>query len=482
MADKQKVVDVPDLGVIAFPYAMPDEHISSVIKNHLSKTHTDSTNPHLAPVQTEESELDNSVPNAISNHKFPHPPLDNLPANTMPGNEQVPAFLQQGLDMSKVRQVATEPQTAEERVSTAEVSSDDPYKIKVLAPDLYGPPIKNHELTHTYQGTRSPNLKNISAPVPINQRINYDYGGVVGLKNALENHKTVADFNAEQQAEMVKDYKIYHDQYLQKAASGKITPQDEREMYVLQQTYHPFIKQLASMPGTNVNLNRNSLLELLGVQKPVPLGAKVEPPGLPRYDTPGLGVLPADPLMGGKSQATPVPKDRLAQVKAAAAKINPKAQQGLPPQPKDALNQYANPEDRPPKESFAFNKGWSKPGPYSTKLSPQEETEFRKWVAANPQQGLGPAPNFDPLPMADYDVRGHFHAGKIGDPAASLTPNKWDGKIHGNDKFKTPYDGSFSRESMYALPNAPRWVGDRLMTHDGKLVTDETPRKPGGQK
>jgi hypothetical protein len=84
--------------------------------------------------------------------------------------------------------------------------------------------------------------------------------------------------------------------------------------------------------------------------------------------------------------------------------------------------------------------------------------------------------------MADYDVRAHFHAAKTGDPAATLVPNKWDGKIHGNDKFKTPYNGGFSNESMYALPNAPRWVGDRLMTFDGKLVTDETPRKPGGQK
>jgi hypothetical protein len=172
------------------------------------------------------------------------------------------------------------------------------------------------------------------------------------------------------------------------------------------------------------------------------------------------------------------------QVKEQAEKLNPQLashkNNQLPPQPKEALNQYPNPEDRPPKESFAFNKAWSKPGPYAAKLTPQEETEFRKWAAANPQSvrgEVGPAPNFDSLPMADYDVRAHFHAAKIGDPAATLVPNKWDGKIHGNDKFKTPYNGGFSNESMYALPNAPRWVGNRLMTADGKLVTDETPRK-----
>jgi hypothetical protein len=164
------------------------------------------------------------------------------------------------------------------------------------------------------------------------------------------------------------------------------------------------------------------------------------------------------------------------------AKPKPASGNPLPPQPKEALNRYPNPEDQPPKISYAFNKQWAKPGPYATKLSPQEEQEFRKWAAQNPQSirgEVGPAPNFDPLPMADYDVRGHFHAAKSGDPAATLVPNKWDGKIHGNDKFKTPYNGGFSNESMYALPKAPRWVGDRLMTFDGKLVTDETPRKPG---
>jgi hypothetical protein len=157
----------------------------------------------------------------------------------------------------------------------------------------------------------------------------------------------------------------------------------------------------------------------------------------------------------------------------------------LPPQPKNALNQFANPEDQPSKVSFAFNKGWAKPGPYTSTLSPAEETEFRRWAAANPKavEGeVGPAPDFAPLPEADYDVRGHFHAAKIGDPAADLTPNTWDGKIHGNDKFKTPYNGGFSNESMYATENAPRWVGTRLVTKDGKLVTDETPRTPAAMK
>ena len=215
----------------------------------------------------------------------------------------VPAFLQQGLDMNKVQQVVTTPQTEEDRQSTAAVDSSQPYTIKVLAPDLYGPPILNHELTHTYQDTRSQGISP-SSPITQSGRAAYDYGGIQGLQSAIANRKTVSDFNAEQQAEMVKDYKFYHDQYLTKAAQGKITPADEKKMYALQQAYHPFIRQLADMPGQQENLQRNPLLELLGVQKPATINTRPTTPGLPPYDTPGLGVLPADPLMGGKSQPT----------------------------------------------------------------------------------------------------------------------------------------------------------------------------------
>jgi hypothetical protein len=75
-------------------------------------------------------------------------------------------------------------------------------------------------------------------------------------------------------------------------------------MYRLQQAYHPFIRQLANMPSDKENLKRNPVLELLGAQKPVSIEPKSFSPGLPSYDTLGLGVLPADPLMGGKSQDT----------------------------------------------------------------------------------------------------------------------------------------------------------------------------------
>lgn len=221
--------------------------------------------------------------------------------STMPGYGDVPSFLRQNLDMSKVKQVVTTPQSAIDRNATASVDDTDPYKIKVLSPDLYGPPILNHELTHTFQDTRN-DPSQVAASVPSTGRAAYDYGGVQGLANALKNRKTVSAFNYEQQAEMVKDYKVYHDQYLKKAAEGKITPADERQMYQIQQVYHPFIAQMAIMPGKHAG--SAPLLELLGVQKQPTINTKPQPPGLPSYDTPGLGVLPADPLMGGKSQST----------------------------------------------------------------------------------------------------------------------------------------------------------------------------------
>jgi hypothetical protein len=405
----------------------------------------------------------------------------------MPDYSQVPAFIQQGVDMSKVRQVVTEPQNTADRNSTAGVGGDDPYKVKVYAPDLYGPPILNHELTHTFQDTRNKSLPDPSAPMQRSGRAAYDYGGIKGLQAARLQGKTIANFNAEQQADMVKDYKWYHDQYLKKAATGKITPADEKGMYDLQQAYHPFIQQLAGMPGTGENLKRNPLLELLGIQKPVPLNAQPQPPGLPPYNTPGLGVLPADPLMGGKSQATPVKNMTLAQVKQQAERVKQGKEQPAAQQPKEAINQWTNPEDQPPKIAYAFNKQWAKPGPYAAKLDPQSEQEFRKWAAQHPRDVggmVGPAPNFPDLPDSGYDARGWFYAMKTGDPSGKQVKvaTNFGTSMHGSDRFKTPYNGCFSNESMYALPNAPRWVGDKLMTADGKLVTDETPRKPGGVK
>jgi hypothetical protein len=113
---------------------------------------------------------------------------------------------------------------------------------------------------------------------------------------------------------------------------------------------------------------------------------------------------------------------------------------------------------------------YAKPGPYVTKLPPDQEAKFQGWVKQNnvPWQDT---------PTADYDMRGYYKALNSGDPNAKQQLSGFDGKMHFPDTYKTPYHRTFSNESQYALPNAPHWEDDRLVSSTGKLVADETPKK-----
>lgn len=131
-----------------------------------------------------------------------------------------------------------------------------------------------------------------------------------------------------------------------------------------------------------------------------------------------------------------------------------------------------NPEDENPLAAYKRNQPWAKSGPYITKLNATQEAEFQKWAEKNPSLVSGELNTKTP----DYDVRGRWLAEKQGDPAARLTMSKWDHKLHASDKWKTPYDAVFSKESIYAKPDAPYWKGDKLYTAKGELVVDETPK------
>lgn len=77
---------------------------------------------------------------------------------------------------------------------------------------------------------------------------------------------------------------------------------------------------------------------------------------------------------------------------------------------------------------------------YNTKLSPDEEAAFQKWVAANGKQH----------DVYDYDMRGAWKSGA----AAS-------GNGHFPDTFKKPNHPTFSNESQYAVGPAlqgGRWT------------------------
>jgi hypothetical protein len=103
--------------------------------------------------------------------------------------------------------------------------------------------------------------------------------------------------------------------------------------------------------------------------------------------------------------------------------------------------------------------------PYETKLTPEEEKQYLAWAKAHDI----------PAYEKDYDTRGFWRAGQHGDPRAVTEVNPSDNKIHSPDIWKTPYHATFSEESQYARPDAPRWVDDRLVDQiHGTVIADET--------
>jgi hypothetical protein len=242
---------------------------------------------------------------------FPSPP----PGYTLndfshgPNTSGVPAFIQQGVDMKKVQQVPTaDPEEDTEHTAGAYVDNRSPYDVHVIDPK-FGKSDLNHELTHTFQFTRNPALGPVGADTdnthgPPGLDV-YDYGGRPELSKALDAHKTIADFNFEQQAEIVRDYKDIQDHYLEKARAGTLTEQDKKNLSESHRVYHPFVSQLAAMPGKEVNLTP-SLLDIARGKLPT-IDVTPPAPGLPDYSVKGLGVLPADPLLGDRSVPTKTP-------------------------------------------------------------------------------------------------------------------------------------------------------------------------------
>lgn len=117
--------------------------------------------------------------------------------------------------------------------------------------------------------------------------------------------------------------------------------------------------------------------------------------------------------------------------------------------------------------NYSHNLPFAKPGPYVTKLDPEQESQFEQWVKKNNI-------NFDPsAKVTDYDMRG-FWLSQQGKAGSGTEINALDGKIHYPDTYKTPYDRTFSNESKYATQDAPHWKDDRyLVDGSGKVVFDQ---------
>lgn len=119
----------------------------------------------------------------------------------------------------------------------------------------------------------------------------------------------------------------------------------------------------------------------------------------------------------------------------------------------------------------AGNAMYARPGPYQTFLPPDQEAQFRQWVAANN------VPFRPEIADQDYDMRGFWKALQAGDPRAASAINPNDQALHFPDVWKTPAHQSFSRESQYALPDAPMWIDEaRLAAPSGRIIFDERAR------
>lgn len=128
--------------------------------------------------------------------------------------------------------------------------------------------------------------------------------------------------------------------------------------------------------------------------------------------------------------------------------------------------------DMPPPEPSPYAKP-SKQG-YITPLTSDEAAAFSAWVKKNNVP-------YDPSTTADYDMPGFWKALAAGDPKATQAVDPNDGKMHFTDYWKTPYHETFSRESQYALPDAPEWNDkDQLVDKDGNVIFDD--RAPKKQK
>jgi GGDEF domain-containing protein/predicted RNA methylase len=178
----------------------------------------------------------------------------------------------------------------------------------------------------------------------------------------------------------------------------------------------------------------------------------------------------------GVATITPAARENAATKQTSASSAKPSTP------PSNAVAVLGDEYARQLRANFAHNQPYAKSGPYFTQLPAAQEKQFRQWVAANNI-------NFDPdAKIADYDMRGFWLARQNG-KAPRTAINEYDNKLHFTDKFKTPYDRTFSNESRYAKPDAPHWVDGRyLVTADGRRIFDQahdtedspypTPAKP----
>jgi hypothetical protein len=227
----------------------------------------------------------------------------------------IPEFIRKGVNVGSILQTVKPPSQAPSVALGYHASAQaDPGVISVFQPDEYTVPVRNHEMTHEYQQTRD-----IGAiKVPWNDQFdipgqvksyspeqyaygdprNYSYGGQDALL-AARGKKTIADFNLEQQADIVADYQKAQDELLKKVQAGKYTSDDLKQWQRTYDAYHPLVQQLSQVPEYSA---KRSIGTMLGIGSPDAPPAPAAP-GLPPADTPGLGYVQPDSNLGGVARA-----------------------------------------------------------------------------------------------------------------------------------------------------------------------------------
>lgn len=106
---------------------------------------------------------------------------------------------------------------------------------------------------------------------------------------------------------------------------------------------------------------------------------------------------------------------------------------------------------------------------YNTDIGGMEPA-FRQWLKQNQVP-------FDPnARVSDYDMRGFYAGLQNGNPHATQGVDPNDKRMHYSDYWKTPLHQTFSNESQWAGPNAPRWIGDQLVAPGGRIQYDDANR------
>jgi len=192
--------------------------------------------------------------------------------------QNLPTFLRPANANTKIEQAEAKTDPGVGPVA-ANVDPSNPNTILVRAPKYFTQPIQTHESTHVYQLSRNAPFVDHVLDAGTGKSKGYDYGGLDGLEQAIKGRKTVADFNVEQQAQMVSDF--------QSLTADALKRQDAKALSRITAAYHPFISQLSKIPPKGADMTKMTQQDLSPAA-----------PSLPPSTVAGMPMLP-DKLIGG---------------------------------------------------------------------------------------------------------------------------------------------------------------------------------------